>query len=71
VCTGESGGAFDRALARVRIGKRDVRGDRIVEEQRVLEYHANSTTQFVERKIADRHTVDRDRAGIGLVKADQ
>ena len=60
-------------LRRGRVGpaERDVGGDRVGEEERVLEHHADAAAQRLERRVAHVDAVDRDRAGVHVVEARQ
>ena len=54
---------------RVGVGEGDVGGDRVAEQERVLEHDADRPAQVAEAQVADVDAVERDRAGVDVVEA--
>ena len=71
VGAGQSRRGFDAPAVGGRIGERDVGGDRVVEQQRVLEHHPDSAPHVVHRDVAHVDAVDLDGALLGVVEAQE
>ncbi len=66
---GGAGRGLDFGGSRVGAPEGDVRGDRIGEQERVLEHHADAAPQRLQRRVAHVEPVDLDRAGVNVVEA--
>ena len=64
-------GVLDLGAARAGPAVGDVVVDRVVEQHRVLRHDADRAAQAVLRDLADVLAVDRDRAGVDVVEAEQ
>ena len=58
-------------LGRVRLADAQIVGDRAVEQQRLLEHHADIPPQRRQLQAADIHAVDLDEAGLRVERAMQ
>src|SRR6185503_6722790 len=61
----------DLGFARARLSVADVRGNRAVQQRRVLRHHADRRAQALLRHVRDVLAVDRDAAGLRLVQPEQ
>ncbi len=68
---GGAGRGLDFGRGRVGAPERDVRGDRVGEEERVLEHHADAAAQRLQRRVAHVEPVDLDRTGVNVVEPRQ
>ena len=66
---GEPRGPLDPLVGCVGFGERDVGGDRVVEQERVLEHDADGAAQRVQRHVADVDAVEHDATAVDVVEA--
>ena len=68
-CASAARRGLDLLARRVGPAEADVGGDRVGEEERVLEHHADVVAQRVEVDVANVDAVDRDAPGVHVVEA--
>ena len=71
VCLGRPGGRLDLCTRRVGSSEADIGGERVGEQERVLEHHADVAAQRVEADVANVDAVDRDPTGVNVIEARQ
>ncbi len=59
---------LDALVGRVGLGERDVGGDGVVEEERVLEHDADGTAQRVQGNVAHVDAVEDDASAVDVVE---
>ena len=70
-CASAARRGLDFGRCRVGPAERDVCGDRVGEEERVLEHHADAASQRLQRGVAHVDAVDRHRARVHVVEPGQ